>query len=44
MYSFIEGKKLKSIQMNKYAIEQIAMYLRNLHELKNTEVNLKSVP
>ena len=32
----------KNIQ--KYTIEQIAKYLRNLHELKNTEVNLKSVP
>lgn len=44
MYSFIEGKKLKYLQFNKYTIEQIAEYLRNLHELKNIEINLERVP
>ena len=39
-----KGKKLKYLQFNKYTIEQIAEYLRNLHELKNIEINLERVP
>lgn len=43
-YSFIEGVKLKSTELTKRRIEDIARYLRGVHSIKENLFNLKEVP
>ena len=43
-YSFIQGRKLKEVELTNYIIKDVACYLRRLHDIKNNRYNLKEIP
>lgn len=44
LYSFINGNKIKNIQLDDNIIIDIAVQLRNIHSLKNEDIKLKKIP